>query len=129
MFVAKLIEQAAGMPNAEVFTIEPPIKRNGVDFDQVIVSTSVLVKEHMLFLAKDGKVADWTELGSSHSTRCRGELLKDIGALQIRSAKHCRRIVKIGMSAFLDEYIPGVNDKHISTLQENYKSFLLQHQD
>ena len=129
MFVAKLIEQAAGMPNAEVFTIEPPIKRNGVAFGQVIVSTSVVVKEHMLFLAEDGKVADWTELASSHSTRCRGELLKDIGALQIRSVKHRRRIEEIGMSAFLDEYIPGVNDKHISTLKENFCSFLLQHQD
>jgi len=129
MFVATLIEQAAGMPNAEVFTIEPPINRNGVDFGQVIVSTSVVVEEHMVFLAEDGKVADWTELASSHSTRCRGELLTDIGALQIRSAKHRRRIAKIGMSAFLDEYIPGVNTNHISTLQENYKRFLLQHQD
>lgn len=83
----------------------------------------------MLFLAEDGKVADWTELASSHSTRCSAELLKDIGALQIRSVKHRRRIEEIGMSAFLDEYIPGVKDKLISTLQENYKSFLLQHQD
>jgi len=124
MFVAQLIGQAAGMFNAEVFTIQPPIKRNGVDFDQVILSTSGVVEEHMLFLAKDGKVADWTELASSHSTRCRGELLKDIGALQIRSVKHRRLIEKIGMGAFLEEYIPGVNDKHISTLQENYKSFM-----
>jgi len=129
MFVATLIGRAAGMPSAEVFAIQPPINRYGVEYDQVILSTSDLVQEHMLFLSKDGKVAVWTELASSHSDRGVGVLLTDIGALQIRSVKHLRRIVKIGMSAFLDEYILGVNGKHISDLQENYKTFVSRRQD
>lgn len=124
LFVATLIGKAAEMLDAELFAIEPPIKRYGVAFDQIILSTSDPV--HMLFLADDGKVAAWTELASGNSTR--GVLLTDIGALQIRSAKHRRQIAEIGMSAFLYEYIPTVNAEHISTLQENYKRFLL-HQD
>ena len=128
LFVATLVGRVAEMPNAELFTIEPPIKRYGVDFGQIILSTSDLVQEQMLFLARDGKVAVWTEVKSRSGTVDRGVLLTDIGAIQIRSANHRRRIAEIGMNAFLAEYIPTLNAARISALEENYKRFVL-HQD